>query len=111
MTYTVTSSENITAQAKYDWVEVDKNNATIQQSTVSHGGSYSRRPGYLTISDFLDILNHAFITEYGQGGDDYPWHPGDLYLNMDTVLHTVCNTLSALVDIDCKRPIRDVKDI
>lgn len=67
-----------------------------------------RWSGYIKEDDFFEILINSYKGTYSHDGY---WHPGDLYVNVLSVLEVVCNTLSAQVDLEVGRPIRNVKDI
>lgn len=66
-----------------------------------------KKAGYLTEDQFFDILINAYKDTYG---GDYTWHPGDLYINVSSVLEVVCNTLQGLVDIEHGRSPKSVKN-
>lgn len=66
------------------------------------------RVGYIKEDDFFEILINSYKGTYSHDGY---WHPGDLYINVLSVLEIVCNTLSAQVDLEVGRPIRNVKEI
>jgi hypothetical protein len=67
------------------------------------------RAGYLKEDDFFDILINSYKDIYGRDGNDHYWHPGDLYINVTSILEVMCNTLQGLVDIEFGRPVSSVR--
>ena len=98
---TVTYSGNSISSPSPDY---SKTNLKIDNAIQNK----SPRAGYLKEDDFFEILINSYKGTYGS---NHYWHPGDLYINTLSVLEVVCNTLSALVDIEMGRPIRNVKEV
>lgn len=102
-TINVSASENIST-----W---DNTKATYASNGARSSHSLDllegRKPGYLKDDEFFEILMHAYSSTYGYSGVN---HPGDLYVNISTTLEIVSNTLSALVDLNFGRELRDVKN-
>lgn len=102
-TINVSASENINT---WDDVKVNYASNSVNQKR-SLDLLEGRRPGYLKDDEFFEILMHAYSSTYGYSGVN---HPGDLYVNISTTLEIVSNTLSALVDLNFGRELRDVKN-
>lgn len=98
MSYTVTYTSSSTDN-KYvkNWKDIKLN----KENTPP-------RAGYLKEDDFFEILINSYKGTYSYDGY---WHPGDLYVNVLSVLEIVCNTLSAQVDLEVGRPVRNVKEV
>lgn len=105
MNYTVTytSSSAVDKDIK-SWEEVNKNWKDVKLNNKDK----PPRAGYLKEDDFFEILINSYKGTYSYDGYH---HPGDLYTNVLSVLEIVCNTLSAQVDLEVGRPIRNVKEI
>lgn len=97
MTYVVSSSEKI------------KLSTPIYSSNSVDNKPFDKT-GYITEDDFFKILINAYRSTYSSG-DDYKWHPGDLYINVLSTLEIVCNTLNSLLDLKTGRGLSDVKDV
>ena len=61
---------------------------------------------YLTSDEFFDLLKIAFNDTYGSNNK---WHPEDLYVNVESVLEIVSNTLFNLHNISNGRQLEGIK--
>lgn len=61
---------------------------------------------YLTSDEFFDLLKIAFNDTYGS---NHKWHPEDLYVNVESVLEIVSNTLFNLHNISNGRQLEGIK--
>jgi len=64
-------------------------------------------PYHLTGHQFFDILALCYEQSYGE---DYSYHPEDLYVNASLTLEIVSNTLANLLHIKTGQQIRGVKE-
>ena len=84
------------------------NKENVQTNTVTYSGNSvpADKPYYLTSDEFFALLKVAFDDTYGSAT---PWHPEDLYTNVECVLEVVANTLSNTMRLKNGQQPRGVK--
>lgn len=103
--------EGTRATVTYSGNSVSTPAPDFSKSNIKLNSTMNKRPpraGYIKEDDFFEILINSYKGTYSHDGY---WHPGDLYVNVLSVLEIVCNTLSAQVDLEVGRPVRNVKEV